>query len=91
MTRRMSRLKVGGAQVIIKTNSSSKDVLSLKKLEDTRICFIGLNIIPCFNAGLIRLVGRIKIQWKQHQILYVKIVYKPQKVQAQRGRGAGIN
>jgi hypothetical protein len=48
-----------------------------------------------FNAGLIRLVGQtkisllLKIQQKQHNILYLKIVYKYnitlKKVHAQRG------
>ncbi len=49
-----------------------------------------------FNTVLIRLVARtelLKIQWKQHHILYVKIVYKHNmthlEVHAQNGEGPG--
>jgi hypothetical protein len=54
-----------------------------------------------FNAVLISLVARIeitlllKIQWKQHHILYVRIVYKHKmtrsKFYAQRRRGMGVD
>ncbi len=54
-----------------------------------------------FNAVLTKLVAPIeitlllKVQWKQHHTLHVKVVYKQNmkrsKVHAQRGRGAGVD
>ncbi len=54
-----------------------------------------------FNAGFIRLVAQIKIslllkvQWKQHHLLYVKIVYKhkydAKKNPCLKGRSVSIN
>ncbi len=54
----------------------------------------------CFIAVLIRLVTRkkitllLKIQWKQHHILFIKIVNKHNmmrlRVHARRGRGVGV-
>ncbi len=51
-----------------------------------------LSVVKYFNVGSIKISLLLKIQWKQHHILYVKIVYEydVQKVHARRLRGTGI-